>query len=142
MKKVGIIIVFTVLLNAVTTAQTTGFQHLIGTWQIVSDQEQGGSLEIIDSTTILIKFDGQEKKLAGCKIDFSKSPYWFDFSAKDTTTAFSNFKSLLEFVGDDTMRWQVFVDEERPDHFSSQSGELFYLKRVYPKQGAVVSTSH
>lgn len=142
MKKVGTIIFFVVLIYSAAFSQSSRFDHMVGKWQIISDQEHGGSLDVIDSTTILIKFGGEEKRLSDCKIDFSKSPYWFDFSAKDTTTTSSNFKSLLEFIGDDTMRWQVFVDEERPDHFTSNSGELFYLQRIIPKQPAIVTTSH
>jgi hypothetical protein len=137
MKKFLVVWLALVVMNSGGFGQVGRFQHLVGTWQIISDQDQGGSLEIIDSSTIVIKFLGEEKKLNGCKIDFSKSPYWFDFSAKDTTTAFSNFKSLLEFVNDDTMRWQVFTDEERADHFTSQGGELFYLKRMRSKPDPV-----
>lgn len=113
---------------------------MVGSWEIIGEQDSGGGLEVIDSTTILIRFMGEEKKLIQYKIDFSKSPYWFDFTAKDTTSV-SNFKSLLEFVGDDMLKWQVFVDEERADHFTSRSGELFYLKRTNPKPASVIAAN-
>ena len=108
------------------------FQNMIGSWEIIGEQDAGGGLEIIDSATILIRFMGEEKKLLEYKIDFSKSPYWFDFKAKDTTGV-SNFKSLLEFISDDTLKWQIFTDGERSSHFTSASGDLFYLKRARPK---------
>jgi hypothetical protein len=118
--------------------QAKKFQNMVGSWEIVSEQDSGGGLEIIDSATILIRFMGEEKRLLEYKIDFSKSPYWFDFSAKDSTSI-SSFKSLLEFVNDDMLKWQVFVDEERQDHFSSSKGELFYLKRANQKPGSILA---
>lgn len=128
MKKILFAAAVTCLISISGFGQAKKFQNMVGSWEIVGGQEGSGGLEVIDSTTILIKFMGEEKKLIQYKIDFSKSPYWFDFTAKDTT-AVSNFKSLLEFVNDDMIKWQVFVDEERTSHFSSSSGELFYLKR-------------
>jgi hypothetical protein len=124
--------------NSVTQVSSTNFnpakkfQNMIGSWEIVGEQESGGGLEIIDSATILIRFMGEQKKILQYKIDFSRSPYWFDFSAQDTASV-SNFKSLLEFVSDDTLKWQIFTDGERADHFTSRTGELFYLKRVSQK---------
>ena len=141
MKKIVIWIAIIGLFGINSFGQATKFRNMIGSWQIISDDEPGGRLDIIDSSTIVIKFMGEEKKLSGCKIDFTRTPYWFDFAAADTTTLFSNFKSLLEFVNDDTMRWQVFIDEERADHFTSQGGELFYLKRIQTKPGAVASVN-
>jgi hypothetical protein len=118
--------------------QAKKFQNMIGSWEIIDEQDSGAGLEIIDSATILIRFMGEEKRLLEYKIDFSKSPFWFDFSAKDSTSV-SNFKSLLEFVNDDMLKWQVFVDEERQDHFSSSKGELFYLKRANQKPGSILA---
>ena len=123
-------------LGKTTQNQSKVFQNMIGSWEIVGEQEAGGGLEIIDSTTILIRFMGEEKRLIEYKIDFSKSPYWFDFSAKDTD-AVINFKSIIEFVNDDMLKWQVFVDEERTNHFTSTRGELFYLRRARAKSNNI-----
>lgn len=115
------------------------FQSMVGSWEIIGEQDFGGGLEIIDSATILIRYMGEEKKILEYKIDFSKSPYWFDFSAKDSTSV-SSFKSLLEFVNDDMLKWQIFVDEERANHFTSTTGESFYLKRTNPKPSPILAT--
>jgi hypothetical protein len=121
-------------------SQVKKFQNMIGVWEMIGEQDSGGGLEIVDSTTIVIRFMGEEKKLAAYKIDFSKSPYWFDFSAKDSAST-SNFKSLLEFVNDDMLKWQIFVDEERAPHFTSSSGESFYLKRVSSKPSPIIAAA-
>lgn len=129
MKKVLLLAVFGISFNLISHSQAKKFQNMVGAWEIVGEQNSGGGLEIIDSSTILLKYMGEEKKLLGYKIDFSKSPFWFDFTTKDTASVV-NIKSIIEFVNDDMLRWQIFVDEERPDHFSSTKGELFYLKRA------------
>jgi hypothetical protein len=111
------------------------FQNLIGVWEIVGEQDSGGNLEVVDSNTIFLRFMGEEKKLVSYKIDFSKSPYWFDFTTKDSSSTVT-IKSLFEFINDDMVKWQVFMDEERSDHFSSTKGELLYLRRSKSSNGA------
>jgi hypothetical protein len=138
MKKILIVMAATLIFNMSGVSQVKKFQQMIGSWEIVSSQDPGGKLEIIDSSTIVIRFMGEEKKLLQYKFDFSKSPFWFDFTAKDSASV-SNFKSLIEFVNDDTMRWQIFIDEERPDHFSSEGGEVLYLKRSTAKPAVIAA---
>src|SRR5436190_1812691 len=138
MKTILIVMAATLIFNVAGVSQVKKFQQMIGSWEIVSSQDPGGKLEIIDSSTIVIRFMGEEKKLLQYKFDFSKSPFWFDFTAKDSASV-SNFKSLIEFVNDDTMRWQIFIDEERPDHFSSEGGEVLYLKRSTAKPAVIAA---
>jgi len=126
----------------ITTYGQKRFQNMVGTWEIAGEQNSGGTLEIVDSSTIILRYQGEEKKLTGCKMDFSKTPFWFDFSAQDTASVM-NVKSIVEFVNDDMLKWQLFVDEDRADHFSSTKGELLYLRRAKPKtKVATAAVSH
>jgi hypothetical protein len=138
MKRIIIVIATMFALNVTSHAQKR-FQNMVGTWQIAGEQNSGGTLEIIDSSTIILKYMGEEKKLIGCKLDFSKSPFWFDFSAQDSASVM-NVKSIVEFVNDDMLKWQLFVDEDRADHFSSTKGELLYLRRAKPKTKVAANT--
>jgi len=137
MKKILILLSALVYFSSGSFGQANKFQSMVGLWEMVGEQESGGGLQIKDSSTISIRFMGEEKTILRYNIDFSKSPIWFDFSCRDTA-AVSNFKSLIEFVGDDTLKWQIFTDGERADHFTSRSGELFYLKRVRPKSNTAL----
>ena len=137
MKKFLILLSALVYFSSGSFGQANKFQSMVGLWEMVGEQESGGGLQIKDSSTISIRFMGEEKTILRYNIDFSKSPIWFDFSCRDTATV-SNFKSLIEFVGDDTLKWQIFTDGERADHFTSRSGELFYLKRVRPKSNTAL----
>ena len=111
--------------------QQKHFKDLVGRWEIVSDQTDSASLEIIDSSTIILSFMGEKKKIIDYKIDFQRSPIWFDFSTGDSSSTVM-VKTLLEVMNDSMIKWQLFVDEERTDHFSSTKGELYYLRKAKP----------
>ena len=116
---------------------TTGFgqqkklKDLIGRWEIVGEKNDSASLEVIDSSTIILNYMGEKKRIIDYKIDFQKSPIWFDFSTGDSSSTVV-VKSLLEIMNDDMIKWQLFVDEDRTDHFSSSKGELYYLRKAKP----------
>ena len=106
------------------------FKDLIGHWEIIDQQGTNITLDI-DSSAILLSYDGEKKKIIDYKIDFTKSPIWFDFSTSDTSSVVT-VKSILEILNDNMIKWQLFVDEDRTPHFSSTKGEMFYLRKAKP----------
>ena len=111
--------------------QQKQLKDLIGRWEIVGEQSDSASLEIIDSSTIILNYMGERKKITEYKIDFQRSPIWFDFSTGDSSSTVM-VKSLLEVMNDSMIKWQLFVDEDRTEHFSSTKGELYYLRKAKP----------
>jgi len=111
--------------------QQKQLKDLIGRWEIVGEQSDSASLEIIDSSTIILNYMGERKKINDYKIDFQRSPIWFDFSTGDSSSTVV-VKSLLEVMNDSMIKWQLFVDEDRTEHFSSTKGELYYLRKAKP----------
>ena len=111
--------------------QQKQLKDLIGRWEIVGEQSDSASLEIIDSSTIILNYMGERKKIIDYKIDFQRSPIWFDFSTGDSSSTIM-VKSLLEVMNDSMIKWQLFVDEDRTEHFSSTKGELYYLRKAKP----------
>jgi len=127
MKK--ILIVFVVFLFAIKgISQKKQLKDLVGRWEVASDQKNAACLEVIDSSNILLSYNGEKIKLTDYKIDFTKTPIWFDF-ATGTGDSVLMVKSLVEIVSDTMIKWQLFIDEERTPYFSSTKGELFFLKR-------------
>lgn len=114
--------------------QQKQLKDLIGRWEIIGEQADSASLEVIDSATILLCYMGEKKKIIDYKIDFQRSPIWFDFSTGDSSSTVE-VKSLLEIINDSMIKWQLFVDEDRSDHFSSTKGELYYLRKAKPVAG-------
>ena len=128
MKKIISITVLFLALSTMALGQAKRFQDMIGRWEFVGEQNAGASLEILDSSTMVLNYMGETRKIMNIKLDFSNSPLWFDFAAQDTASIIQ-VKSLLE-VGDNVMKWQLFVNEDRSPHFTSKKGEILYLKRA------------
>jgi hypothetical protein len=117
------------LIGLFSYSQPKSLQDMKGLWEFGGEEKTGAYLEIVDSSTIFLNYMGERKKLSDCRIDFSKSPAWFDFSTQDSASVI-HVKTLLEIVNDNTIKWQLFVDEERPAYFSSSKGETYYLKKT------------
>ena len=111
--------------------QQKQFKELVGRWEIVGEKNDSACLEIIDSATIILSYMGEKRKILDYKIDFQRSPIWFDFTTGDSSSSVV-VKSLLEIINDGIIKWQLFVDEDRTDHFSSTRGELYYLRKAKP----------
>lgn len=135
MKKI-FIVVFLGLLGVKGFTQQKKFTDLIGRWEFTGEQNSGASLDIIDSSTIILSFNGEKKKISNYKIDFGKSPIWFDFSTEDSSSVVS-VKSIMEIMNDGMIKWQLFIDEERPSYFSSSKGELLYLRKSVSNTNAI-----
>lgn len=101
---------------------------LVGVWEFTGEDNAGAYLEIIDSTNIILVYNGEKRKILDYKIDYQKSPIWFDFTTSDTSSVVS-IKSLLEITNDNLLKWQLFVDEDRTPFFSSTKGEIVYLRK-------------
>ena len=137
MKRMVVIIGIFVLLGATGFGQQKTLKDIIGRWEIVGEQNDSASLEVIDSSTIILTYMGEKKRIIDYKIDFQKSPIWFDFSTGDSSSVVL-VKSLLEIMNDSMIKWQLFVDEDRTDHFSSTKGELYYLRKAKPSIGTAI----
>jgi hypothetical protein len=125
------------LLGSIVNAQTTKLKDIAGKWEVVG--EQNATLNIIDSSTIEFTYMGERKTITDYKADFSKTPCWLDFSASDSSGVLQ-VKSLVQKVGDDILKWQLFVDEERAQHFTTGKGEMYYLKKAKPSTSAIAAT--
>jgi len=132
MKKMFLAIIIIALISAEGYSQQKRIKDLVGRWEIVGEKDAAGAcLEIIDSSSMILIYNGETRKIKDYKIDFGKSPIWLDFSTGDSSSVVA-VKSLLEIMNDNMIKWQLFVDEDRSPHFSSTKGELFYLRKAMP----------
>jgi hypothetical protein len=84
----------------------------------------------VDSSTIYVVWGTEKREVVNYKADFTKSPAWFDFTVRHNDTTI-RVKSLVYLVNDDILKWQVFAGgDKRPVYFSSDRGEMLYLKRM------------
>ncbi|MET0394662.1 MAG: hypothetical protein ABW019_16070 [Chitinophagaceae bacterium] len=140
MKKILVSVCAALVMTTCGFGQTDKFKTIIGQWEFAGEDGATASLTIADSATILLTYMGEQKKIVQYKMDFSKSPCWFDFAATDSGSTVQ-VKSLLQIVSDDILKWQLFIDEDRPQHFTSGSGEIFYLKRSRVNKDIIAAAS-
>jgi len=141
MKKILIAVVILSFFGIKGFSQQKKLKDLIGRWEILGEQDASACLEVIDSSTMVLIYNGEKRKIIDYKIDFSKSPIWFDFSTGDSSSIVT-VKSLLEIMNDNMIKWQLFMDEDRTLHFSSSKGELFYLRKTISGTNAVIAANN
>ena len=104
--------------------QKYSFQNLLGYWE----SNDGGALEAKDSSKLYLFYQGQKKPILSYTADFSKTPCWFDFVIKEEDSTVT-LKSLLLFIDNNLLQWQVFEDGVHPANFSTDKGDIVYMKR-------------
>jgi hypothetical protein len=73
---------------------------------------------------------GAKRTLANTsKADFTQNPLWLELSIKGSKQVLT-LKSLLRFVSDNTLQWQVFDTETKPVSFRYDKGTMLFLKKV------------
>ncbi len=125
------------LLSFTGLGQSKNFDKLVGRWEIVSEDGEKAYLEVIDSMNIHLTYQGETRKCLNPRINFSKSPIWFDFTTGEADSAV-RVQSLVEIFDSGIIKWQLFVDEERSPHFTASRGEILYMRKSKP---AVINTA-
>jgi hypothetical protein len=115
-----------VMFSIIGFSQGKKLKDMVGRWEIAG--EPNAFLEVIDSATISLTYMGETRQITNLKTDFSKTPCWFDFSTKDSSSVVQ-VKSLVEIIGDNMLKWQLFIDEDRSPYFTTSKGEILYLKK-------------
>lgn len=126
MKKSLILLLFS--FSAIVSSGQAKFADFIGKWQVAGEKESGAALEIIDSSQLYLTYMGERKPILDYNFNFDKQPYWFDFTIQDTSGVIK-VKSIFQKVNDDVIKWQLFLNEDRSNYFTSSRGELFYLTK-------------
>ena len=124
MKKTGTVIALFLLMSMSVAAQKHSLKNLVGRWE----SADGAGIEIVDSAKIFLLYNGDKKQVISYETNFSKNPCWFDFTVGSDSSGSISMKSLLLFVNDDLLQWQIF-EEDRPTNFSVDKGTMVYLKR-------------
>lgn len=109
--KAGMVLLLACLFSCAVFAQHT-VTDLAGRWE--ASDGTTGTLEFIEGSKVVVSVSGMQIPAASYTADFSQDPIWFDvFIAPGKAV-----KSLLKFVDDNTIKWQIFMDGARPMDFS------------------------
>ena len=127
MKKVWLA-VYIMLICITASAQNRNISSLIGDWRAVDQHNESGGLEVTDSAHIYLVYGDEKLPITNYRLDLSQSPGWFDFTVTHNSNLVT-LKSLILFVNDDLVQWQIFDGETRPVYFATDRGDMVYLKR-------------
>jgi hypothetical protein len=137
MKGVVIILSALIFCSSNIHGQVRDFKDIIGRWEIIGKDMNGANLEVIDSSRIFLTYQGEKRQVVSPVLNITKSPAWFDFDIIDSTGKI-HVKTLVQVYSNGVMKWQLFLDEERPDYFTLSGGELLYLKKVKTEPDPIV----
>jgi hypothetical protein len=96
-----------------TNAQDRSLKDIIGKWQMPGNF---GSLEFIDSTHLVTTMQGRKVGEGTYVMDFTKNPIWLDVTIRQGGRSMTT-KQILEFIDDNTIRWQNSATLDRPKAF-------------------------
>jgi len=111
-------------------AQTSTYKDFLGKWGATDEEKHVGSLNFLDSSRLLMSMMGREPVRVFYRLDVSGTPAKLDVYRDPSRTGIS-LKCLIQLVGPNSLKWQVFPDGNRPDHFKDNSdGTLIVLKKA------------
>jgi len=104
-----------------TFGQQRSTQDLIGVW--TGNQTR---VEFIDNSNVSVIFTGNPKQFGTYTSDFLLDPATLVMSFKDGNKALG-FKCLIQFLDNNTLKWEVFKTNDYPLGFS---GAYSILRKV------------
>ncbi|MBC7904330.1 MAG: hypothetical protein H7Y27_12955 [Gemmatimonadaceae bacterium] len=127
-KSLVAIFAFVVIFSIGASAQQRNLRDLIGKWEEVGDKADNGSLEFIDSSKVVMSMKGRKLSPSSFSVDFSKTPMPLDMVMVQGDQK-RVLKSLIQFVDNDTLKWQVFPAGDRGTSFTDAAATSVVLKR-------------
>jgi hypothetical protein len=125
MKKMMVALSLFVSLTVFSQKEKYSFKSLIGNWR----NSKGSGLDVVDSNTIYIVHRNQRKLAKASLSDFTTNPVSLHLAVNDASHVIT-LKSLLLFVNDNMLQWQVFDTETRPVSFRYDKGDMLFLKKI------------
>jgi hypothetical protein len=116
MKKTGFFLVIFLLVTMLSYSQSRTGKDLLGKWHSDGDMFV---LEFIDSSKLVMTSFGQKRPVTSYVTDFTQSPPWLDIFYGEGKQRIT-LKSIFEFVDENTIRWLLSNDNERPKDFTSR----------------------
>ena len=118
-----LVVVTFVFISESTSAQRS-ISDLAGRWE--SSDGTVGTLEFLDGGKVQASMSGLRIPPTPYTIDFGRTPIWFDVTIAPSKTV----KGLLEFIDDDTVKYQVFLSGNFSyDFTTSDADPVIVLKR-------------
>ena len=125
MKQMIVVLSLFVSVTVFSQSEKYSFENLVGSWR----NSSGVGLDVVDSNTVFIVRGDHRIQASALLSDFKRNPAYLNLSIKDSMKTVV-LKSLVLFVNDNTLQWQVFDSQTRPVSFRYDKGDMLFLKRI------------
>lgn len=132
MTKNNILSFLLILFSTIAFAQKSHTaKDLIGKWEGKDTRNEVGGLIFLKDNKAIVAARGKNSPAMNYTTDFTSNPVKIDLSVQPPNGGRINLKGLLQFIDDNTIKFQVFPGGNRPNDFdTASSDDIVILKRV------------
>ena len=106
-------------------------KDLLGKWTGKDSRSEVGGLIFLKDNKAIVAANGNNSPAMSYTIDFTTNPVKIDLSVQPPSGGRITLKGLLQFIDDNTIKFQVFPAGNRPDNFDTSSPDnVVILKRA------------
>ena len=120
-----------VLLSITVFAQRHTEKDLIGKWEGTDTRSQLGGLFFLKGSKLILTMGGTYSPAMTYTADFKSNPIKIDLLMTNVNGIQTTMKGLLQFVDKNTIKFQIFPNNQRTVNFDPKSSQnLVVLKRA------------
>jgi hypothetical protein len=106
-------------------------KDLIGKWEGKDTRNEVGGLIFQKDNKAIVLAQGRNSPPMNYTTDFTTNPVKIDLSVQPPNGGRINLKGLLQFIDDNTIKFEIFPGGNRPNDFDlASSDDIVILKRV------------
>ena len=128
--KRNILTLLLILLSVTLFAQKHTSKDLIGKWEGKDVRSEVGGLIFLANSKVILSMRGSNSPAMTYSADFTSNPIKIDLSLTAQNGTKMQMKGLLQFIDNNTLKFQVFPKGDRPANFDALSSQnVVMLKR-------------
>ena len=106
-------------------------KDLLGKWEGKDSRSEVGGLIFLKDNKAVVNARGSYSPAMDYKADFTTIPIKIDLSVQNPNGGRMNLKGLLQFIDNNTIKFQIFPGGSRPSNFDPlYTQNIVILKRV------------
>lgn len=122
---------FLLILSSVSTFAQHAKRDLVGKWEGADIQNVKASIQFLDTNKVIVIINQTAMPPYTYTIDLPKNPAKLDIMMLTPDGNTATLQGFLFFADNNTIKWQIFPDGNRPAAFNENSSEpIITLKRI------------
>lgn len=92
-------------------------KDLLGKWEGKDSRSEVGGLFFLKNNKAIVNARGSYSPAMNYTADFASNPVKIDLSVQNPNGGHMNLKGLLQFIDNNTIKFQIFPGSNRPNNF-------------------------